>query len=594
MKIVRTTVAVLLLAVFVFAPCASALDFGYTEIVDYVPDESITFELVLENPLDEEVYFTDARIEVPWGTDFVYSNTPLLLGGFIPSAMEADEYYGGIGGIESVWFNISRIIPAHSSAKIILKLKINDWEGHSSIGQTQWAFPFNFYAKDKATYKDIFIRMGCVYGHIDEVGIGSTLSPRPGTFADYGKHGVFDLSPDIVNNEYGISTSVSELEPGKPENVNVQVWNGNMTEVKNGTVNLTGCGVSISDSTYPYEFEGVNATAIGKMWVTACWMENNITMNAVEFIQVSPSPNQNSSFDIPMITPVITEKPVNICANVTDAEGVDMVLVKFWKGSPWRAYVSMEEGANNSYSTNIGPFWRKGQVNFEIVCFDSTGNVTESEISQFQVSPYGVALTVDTPEKRTVPNVNATYSITLENVGAKADSFDLSVTNTDNASVAILSKENVWLPAGAKETVLLNVTDETPGTYRINVTARSEGDPEKFDCLQTTTVVSPAIDVRLKTEPREVTPGNISTISAQVIEDETPISNLSVTFTTDLGTFTESGNATYITTTDERGIARAHFTTETVGTANITVTEPTGVSAKTTIKVEASLWWKEP
>lgn len=386
MKVITPIMVIVLLAVLVFTSCASALDFGYSEIVDYEPNKSITFELVIKNPLDKDVNITDALMDIPWGTDFVYSNNPFSCG-FFPGAKEADERYGGVDGTKMVHFNINKTLHPHSSMEIFFELKINDWVGHSPNGLTQWAPPYYFYAKDNVTYKDIFIRMDHVYGHTDEEVVGSALCPRSGTFADYGGHCVFDLSPDIVNNEYGISSSVSELEPGKPEDIAVTVWNGNGTEVKNAMVKLTGCGVFISDSAYPYEFEGVNATSIGKIRVSACWVENNITMNAVDFIPVSPSPNHKATFDIHKVMPV-AEKPVNISAKVTDGEGVDMVLVKYWKDGPWRMYESMKKDGVDMYSTEILPFWSGDVVNYQILCIDATGNITESEINQFTVTPY--------------------------------------------------------------------------------------------------------------------------------------------------------------------------------------------------------------
>jgi len=211
--------------------------------------------------------------------------------------------------------------------------------------------------------------------------------------------------------------------------------------------------------------------------------------------------------------------------------------------------------------------------------------MTESEINQFTVTPYGVSLAVDTTQKSTMPNVNATYIVTLENIGTETDSFNLFITNPDNASIANLSKRSVSLAAGANETILLNVTDEMPGTYRINVTAISINDPNKIACINTTTVVMSAIEVQVWAEPTEITPGNISIIFARVTENKTPVSNVNVTFTTDFGMFTENGSDTYINTTNESGIAIAHFTASESGTANITATEPTGVSNSTTIRV---------
>ena len=104
---------------------------------------------------------------------------------------------------------------------------------------------------------------------------------------------------------------------------------------------------------------------------------------------------------------------------------------------------------------------------------------------------YGVNLTVDKTEDTTYQNVNATYTLTVNNTGTVEDTFDLTVDNADGAAVANLSTYSITnLAAGANRTVLLNVTNATAGTFGVNVTANSTGDPSKVGYINTTTTVT--------------------------------------------------------------------------------------------------------
>ncbi|RLG62378.1 hypothetical protein DRO02_08120, partial [archaeon] len=469
---------------------SASQNFGWLEVVHYEPNGSITLRLVIENPLNQTIHIIEpVAIPVPWGTDLIYGNITYntLYPTVCPNASEGDALTGGLGPFIEVEFDFDRFLEPGERAEELLKLKINDWKGHSPSGITKYTFPYQLWMQ---TEEDTFFHYPIVT--IEGI-ITPTFCTKPGTFASYDKFGVVDLTPDIINNRYGIFPDVNLLQPGKSQNITVTIWSGNGTEVKNATVNLSGCGVFISDSTYPYEFKGVNPTSIGKIKITAQWVENNITMNAIDFVPVSPIPNEPSSFSAIHHSMPITEKTVNISANVTDSEGIDMVLVKYWEDSkPWKYYRRMKKGDNNVYSTSIYLPWQwDGEtIKYQIVCIDTTGNITESKINQFTVTPYGVSLTVDKTKKSTTPNVNATYLITVENIGTRTDNYTLVIDNPMNASVAELNKKSVRLLPGANETVMLNVTDEKLGTYMVNVTAISEGDPNKFDHINTTTVVT--------------------------------------------------------------------------------------------------------
>jgi PGF-pre-PGF domain-containing protein len=116
------------------------------------------------------------------------------------------------------------------------------------------------------------------------------------------------------------------------------------------------------------------------------------------------------------------------------------------------------------------------------------------------VMGYGVNLTADLTARTTKEGINATYTLTLTNSGALTDSYNLTVDNPDSASVAALNITNITLAANAIQTLLLNVSNTTIGTFRVNVTARSNNDSTKFMFINTTTnVVNYSVNLTVST-----------------------------------------------------------------------------------------------
>ena len=105
---------------------------------------------------------------------------------------------------------------------------------------------------------------------------------------------------------------------------------------------------------------------------------------------------------------------------------------------------------------------------------------------------YGVSLSQPT-EQTTMPNVNATYNITVTNTGNQPGNFTLDLNNmSDDLAVAYLSTDLIEnLNGGANTTVFLNVTDETPRTYNVSVTAVLLGNESVNDTITLVTTVSP-------------------------------------------------------------------------------------------------------
>ena len=108
---------------------------------------------------------------------------------------------------------------------------------------------------------------------------------------------------------------------------------------------------------------------------------------------------------------------------------------------------------------------------------------------------YGVSLSVPeiiTPSLQVVDNgTNATYSIVVENLGNTLDTFDLTVTSSDDPEILLLEPDTITLGPGAidYETIELCVGDTEPGIYRTTVEARSQNDHTVSDSVETWTIV---------------------------------------------------------------------------------------------------------
>ena len=99
-------------------------------------------------------------------------------------------------------------------------------------------------------------------------------------------------------------------------------------------------------------------------------------------------------------------------------------------------------------------------------------------------------LTADTTSQITVLGCNATYLLTIENIGNEADTYNLTTTNIDDASVVVLNQSVITLDAGCSGNVTLNVTDDDIiGPYCVVVNATSRANAEVTDEIEIITAV---------------------------------------------------------------------------------------------------------
>jgi len=99
-------------------------------------------------------------------------------------------------------------------------------------------------------------------------------------------------------------------------------------------------------------------------------------------------------------------------------------------------------------------------------------------------------LTANTTSQITVLGCNATYLIAIANIGDETDTYNLTTTNIDNASVVVLNRSAITLDAGCSGNVTLNVTDDDIiGPYCVVVNATSHTNAEVTDEIEIITAV---------------------------------------------------------------------------------------------------------
>jgi hypothetical protein len=95
-------------------------------------------------------------------------------------------------------------------------------------------------------------------------------------------------------------------------------------------------------------------------------------------------------------------------------------------------------------------------------------------------------LSVNTITQSTILENNATYLVTITNIGNETDTFILTAINMDNASVASLNQSEIALDAGHSGMVVLNVTDELitgPYCVRVNATSQTTGLTDEVETI---------------------------------------------------------------------------------------------------------------
>ncbi|MFZ3169883.1 MAG: immunoglobulin domain-containing protein [Candidatus Methanoperedens sp.] len=168
-------------------------------------------------------------------------------------------------------------------------------------------------------------------------------------------------------------------------------------------------------------------------------------------------------------------------------------------------------------------------------------------------------------------NINATYVLMVNNTGNVEDTFNLTVTNEQNAAAA-LSVPSVTLGGGVNGTVLLNVTNGSTGTFVVNVTAASQADPNINTTISTTTEVIPSI-INITVSPPTITmvAGSTHTFTATARDQNSdPISGINITWSSSNQTVGSVSPLNVLT--DSNGNASTTFTALLAGIAFVNAT----------------------
>ena len=95
-------------------------------------------------------------------------------------------------------------------------------------------------------------------------------------------------------------------------------------------------------------------------------------------------------------------------------------------------------------------------------------------------------ITVNTITQTTTLGNNASYQITIENIGDETDTVSLTAINTDNAIIAVLSQTEMILDPGQSGNAILNVTDDLiigPYCVLVNATSQTTGMADEVETI---------------------------------------------------------------------------------------------------------------
>jgi hypothetical protein len=135
-----------------------------------------------------------------------------------------------------------------------------------------------------------------------------------------------------------------------------------------------------------------------------------------------------------------------------------------------------------------------------------------------------VEVWVETGYREVGPDVEATYTIEVRNLGSLDDTYDLSAVAMELGALtheADLSQAVLTVAAGNTDTVTLTVSDDVPGYKVTTVEAVSQTNPAVSDSLTVVTMVSgvaPTYGVAVTVTPSEgtVAPGADATYNVNV------------------------------------------------------------------------------
>ena len=346
------------------------------------------------------------------------------------------------------------------------------------------------------------------------------------------------------------------LSPSATEKVSLNVGNATI-----GTFRVNVTATSQGDDSSKSDFVNITTTVEEIHYGVNLTVDNetkttDVGENATYILTVTNTGNADDSFNL----------------TVTNQDNANVVYLN-------KTQVTLTPSATETVSLNVG----NAMVGTFRVNVTATSQGDDSSKSDFvnttttvvPVAVYGVDLTVDEEAKTTVEGENATYILTVNNTGNVADSFNLTFTNPDNASVVVLNKTQVTLSASATETVSLNVGNATVGTFRVNVTATSQSDDtSKSDSINTiTTVATYGVNLTVDEEAKTTVKGENATYILTVNNTGSVVDTFNLTFTNPDNASVVVLNKTQVTlSASATALVSLNVGNATIGTCRVNVT----------------------
>ena len=311
----------------------------------------------------------------------------------------------------------------------------------------------------------------------------------------------------------------------------------------------------------------------------------------------------SASNTAPVVTPVLPLDGANETNDTTpdftfyasDQENNTLSCTLYINSTAYGANASVANATNTTITANAS--LTNGTYEWHINCTDGEyTNVSETRILTInttgEVLVYEINISANTTSSTVDNTSTAYYLLTLWNNGDAQDTINLTTNNLNNASMASLNQSTLALGANTSGTVLLSVSDETPGEYNVTVNATSNGNSSESDSTGVITTTVTALDSTAPTvnlvSPANQIWDNDGTVSFvfNATDDMSQILNCSLYVGGSLNSTNESVANGTDTTFDVSGLSDSSSTSWFVRCKDNT--SNTGTSSTRTIKVDTT------
>ena len=294
---------------------------------------------------------------------------------------------------------------------------------------------------------------------------------------------------NLTNN--GTDADTYTLVVTNANNASTALLNTSLSQSLNAGQSLI-LALNVTNSSAGSGTFNVNVSATSSDPTKFAFVNTTTTVNAVRAANLTVNPGEQATSTGTNATYIL-----NLTNNGTDADTYTLLVTNSSSASVALLNISSPTSmlspgqslifALNVTNTSSGTF----KVNVTATSSSDATKFAYVNTTTTVNAVRAVSLSIDAPSKDTDAGVNATYVLNLTNNGSDPDSYALLVTNASNASVAALniSSPTSTLSPGQSLIFALNVTNTSSGTFKVNVTAISQGNNSKFASVNTTTVM---------------------------------------------------------------------------------------------------------